>query len=746
MSDVRKLKEGEVMRFSKGILSSKWKKAHAVLFSDSNLCLFDEKGDRKPKISVLLKDVIPYICVGLVCDRMPVKRPQLPSGYSVHHLVGIGMDPRADTVHWVLFASDTDIESWFTEITKTLPKPAEQPQPGPQPPNTIPTGGYVPPPKYPDAPPPVGFQQPPSYPAQPAQAGGYQPQPAGYPQQPSYPRQPSPYGGGGGGGGQPTVVVVDRGGGGGYGGGGVGSTVGYGGYRSGGGSGFGSAIGGFGTGMLLGSLTGYGMGSFFGGHSYYPSYGGGFGGGFGGGGYGMGGGYGGGSYYSDNDTTTINNYYSGDNNGGGGGVQPAIDNSSHEPAGDGVNYGDYDRGDEGVQPEDGGYGGGDFGDVVAGDTVDQGRDTVACDGSTVDFAVDEEPAEQDEPEPEEDYGFTGAQEDDDNGGYGENEFGGNDDDAEEEQQDDYEPSHEDNAYDGGAADDYGTIVWCVGARRHVDDYQSYPSCVLSQMADVRRLKEGNLLCYLRSCLIMKKWKMAWAELYSDSRLVVSEEKGEKPKYSVLLKDVIPYMAVGLVCDRMPVKRPSLPEGNSVHHLVGIGEDPDADTVHWILFSSDQDMESWFGEITKTLPKPPAPAGNEPPPQYQEKAGVPGGPGPYPGGPAGAPGQPGNTVVVVQGQQDNDLGMDGMMTGMLLGTLAGYGMGSVFGGIHPCGFGGYGMGGAFVSNDTNITNNYYGDQGAGEQGAADDGGYDGADYGGGDFGDFGGDFGGGDFGG
>ena len=68
------------------------------------------QGDRKPKGCVLLKDVVPYICVGLMTDRMPTKRPSVPDGYSVHHLVGIGMDPRAETVHWILFSSDSDIE------------------------------------------------------------------------------------------------------------------------------------------------------------------------------------------------------------------------------------------------------------------------------------------------------------------------------------------------------------------------------------------------------------------------------------------------------------------------------------------------------------------------------------------------------------------------------------------------------------------------------------------------------------
>ena len=71
---------------------------------------------------------------------MPVRRPQLPPGASVHHLVAIGMDPRADKVFWLLFNSDSDLEGWFTEIVKTLPKPAS-PQPNADP----------------SAPPPPGF-------------------------------------------------------------------------------------------------------------------------------------------------------------------------------------------------------------------------------------------------------------------------------------------------------------------------------------------------------------------------------------------------------------------------------------------------------------------------------------------------------------------------------------------------------------------------------------------------------------
>ena len=82
----------------------------------------------KPAGSILLKDVVPYICVGLMTDRMPVKRPDVPAGCSVHHLVAIGMDPRAEKVHWFLFDSDSDLEAWFAEIIKTLPKPNPPPE------------------------------------------------------------------------------------------------------------------------------------------------------------------------------------------------------------------------------------------------------------------------------------------------------------------------------------------------------------------------------------------------------------------------------------------------------------------------------------------------------------------------------------------------------------------------------------------------------------------------------------------
>ncbi|VDK43680.1 unnamed protein product [Cylicostephanus goldi] len=115
-----RVKKGIVMKY-KGSVSNKWKIHQVILFSDSKLCWYEKLGNAGSKGFVFLKDVVPYICVGTMTDRMPVKSPILPDGYSKHHLVGIGMDRKAETVHWILFSSIAEIESWVVEIINTLP-------------------------------------------------------------------------------------------------------------------------------------------------------------------------------------------------------------------------------------------------------------------------------------------------------------------------------------------------------------------------------------------------------------------------------------------------------------------------------------------------------------------------------------------------------------------------------------------------------------------------------------------------
>ncbi|KAL3985163.1 PH domain family protein [Acanthocheilonema viteae] len=364
----RKLKEGEILRYKSSFLGKKWKECWAVLFSDSEFIWYDKKGDSKPAGSVFLKDVVPYTCVGPMCDRMPVRRPELPQRYSLYHLVGIGMDSQASKVHWFLFSSDSDLEAWFTEIMKTLPKPNPPPANASQ---QLPSSG-------PNAPPPT-YNPPPVYPSGPSQMTNTFPsQPIYNPptipsQPPAYPSTVPNYGGSGGG----TTVIIDRNGGG------------YG-QRYGGGSSSGPGLG---TGMLMGSLLGFGLGSMWGGglHSgfgwgghCYPSH------------HGMGGGFGG-AYMQDNDTYITNNYFGSDpenrgtiseHNAGSSTIETADSTNNPETVqdyydgydvsggggGDYENSGDYDIGggdDYGGYDIGGGddFGGGDFdgGDLGGGD-------------------------------------------------------------------------------------------------------------------------------------------------------------------------------------------------------------------------------------------------------------------------------------------------------------------------------------------------------------------------------------------
>ncbi|VDD90240.1 unnamed protein product [Enterobius vermicularis] len=350
--DARALKEGALLRYKGGLFGKKWKECYVVLYSDSTLCWYDRKGDSSPAGSVLLKDVVPYVCIGLLCDRMPVQRPKLPQGFSVHHLVGIGLDPRASKVYWFLFSSDSHLESWFTEIAKTLPKPNLPPNNVPQ---QYPTNDqnrspvYNPPPVYPAAPPPVTGTYPSSNPAPPYQTGyPGQPPPVPYSVAPGGYSNPGP--------GHTTVIVQERGGG-------------YGGYSGGrsSGPGFGSGLG---TGLLMGSLMGYGLGSFWGGgfHSF----------GHGCGGYPVGGGGFGGGYIQDNDTYITNNYYGGNTNNSienNESTSVTDTNNTHYPSGQddvvgnddytgGYDFGDGDR--YGADVLGGDYGGDNFGDTDFG--------------------------------------------------------------------------------------------------------------------------------------------------------------------------------------------------------------------------------------------------------------------------------------------------------------------------------------------------------------------------------------------
>nr|CAD2170250.1 unnamed protein product [Meloidogyne enterolobii] len=107
------------------------------------------------------------------------------------------------------------------------------------------------------------------------------------------------------------------------------------------------------------------------------------------------------------------------------------------------------------------------------------------------------------------------------------------------------------------------------------------------------VKEGYLQRY-KAGLIPNRWKSTFVVLYSDSTLVFFNNTGDgKPHETVLLKNVVQYTAVGSMCDRLPVRRPSFPLGvkdHAVKRLVCIGMDSQASKAHWILFPSERILE------------------------------------------------------------------------------------------------------------------------------------------------------------
>uniref|UniRef100_A0A915MLX7 PH domain-containing protein n=1 Tax=Meloidogyne javanica TaxID=6303 RepID=A0A915MLX7_MELJA len=121
------------------------------------------------------------------------------------------------------------------------------------------------------------------------------------------------------------------------------------------------------------------------------------------------------------------------------------------------------------------------------------------------------------------------------------------------------------------------------------------------------VKEAYLQRYKAGLLIANRWKSNFVVLYSDSTLVFFNNTGDgKPHETVLLKNVVQYTAVGSMCDRLPVRRPSFPLGvkdHAVKRLVCIGMDPQVSKAHWILFPSERILEEWMNAIISTLQKP-----------------------------------------------------------------------------------------------------------------------------------------------
>ncbi|KAI5740751.1 hypothetical protein M8J76_006745 [Diaphorina citri] len=112
------------MRFlnHKGRMFGKsWREEWVVLYDDSTLAWYKEKGRGSPEGCIVVKDAPELLAVSQWTMRIP-GRPDLPSGSQLVQLMAFGTRQR-DKVHWLLAQSEQEVNDWMTAITNTLPPP-----------------------------------------------------------------------------------------------------------------------------------------------------------------------------------------------------------------------------------------------------------------------------------------------------------------------------------------------------------------------------------------------------------------------------------------------------------------------------------------------------------------------------------------------------------------------------------------------------------------------------------------------
>ncbi|XP_054258158.1 uncharacterized protein LOC128983048 [Macrosteles quadrilineatus] len=119
----RPVKGGYLLRHKKRLFGRAWREEWVVLYDDSTLAWFKEKGRGEPEGSVVVKEAPEMLAVSQWTLRIP-GRPVLPSGCHVVQLMAFGTRG-GDKVHWLLAQSEEEVNHWMTAISNTLPPPPQ---------------------------------------------------------------------------------------------------------------------------------------------------------------------------------------------------------------------------------------------------------------------------------------------------------------------------------------------------------------------------------------------------------------------------------------------------------------------------------------------------------------------------------------------------------------------------------------------------------------------------------------------
>ncbi|XP_044729428.1 uncharacterized protein LOC123292779 [Chrysoperla carnea] len=118
----KQVKGGYLLRYTKNWLWKSWREEWVVLYEDSTLAWFKDKGTKDPRGYLQVNEAPELLANSEWTLRVPC-RPQLPPDCKISQLIAVGTRRRRGKVHWLLAQSQDEVNDWMTAIRNTLPPP-----------------------------------------------------------------------------------------------------------------------------------------------------------------------------------------------------------------------------------------------------------------------------------------------------------------------------------------------------------------------------------------------------------------------------------------------------------------------------------------------------------------------------------------------------------------------------------------------------------------------------------------------
>ncbi|KAK9891161.1 hypothetical protein WA026_013478 [Henosepilachna vigintioctopunctata] len=121
----KQIKGGYLLRYRRGLFCSGWSEEWVVLYEDSTIAWYADKGLNRPRGRIRIGDSPDLLAVGEWTRKVP-KRPKFPRSCHIGQLLAIG-SRRPQDVQWLIAQSPAEVNDWMTAISNTLPPPPHFP-------------------------------------------------------------------------------------------------------------------------------------------------------------------------------------------------------------------------------------------------------------------------------------------------------------------------------------------------------------------------------------------------------------------------------------------------------------------------------------------------------------------------------------------------------------------------------------------------------------------------------------------